>query len=323
MVTDKEPLQNSRITAGFQRFPRKPLATLLLLALVTLPARASLNVFACEPEWASLVAALIPDATITLATTAWQDPHYIEARPSLIAAMRRADLAVCTGASLEAGWLPALVRKAANARVRPGAPGLFFAAGRVPLLQPHEHVDRSMGDVHPEGNPHVHLDPDLLPLVTRALADRLIQLAPERETDIRRHHVQWQVQWNLHRAHWRQARERLAGIRVVVQHSSYDYLLRWLGVSAAADLEPKPGLPPSASHLSTLLADPKVAAARAIVIALYQDPRPANWLAERTSLPVLTLPGTVTDDADTDTLAGVISNIVDRLLAQAAETQES
>ncbi|MBS3803688.1 MAG: zinc ABC transporter substrate-binding protein [Oleiphilaceae bacterium] len=292
----------------------KRLILILLLGLASMPARASLQVFACEPEWADLVKTLVPDARIKVATTAWQDPHYIEARPSLIAAMSRADLAVCTGASLEAGWLPALINKASNQRIREGKPGLFFAAEQVPLYQPHDHVDRSMGDVHSEGDPHIHLDPERVPLVMEALADRLSQIAPELENDLRRRHLQWRVQWNLQKARWQKAAEELQGTGLVVQHADFGYLLRWLGVDAVLDLEPKPGLPPSASHLSKLLAEPELEKASAIMIALYQDDRPATWLSERTNLPVLTLPGTVTDEHQT--LSEVISHLVARLVAQ-------
>ena len=175
----------------------KQLLSGLLLGLVITPAQATLNVFACEPEWASLVRILVPDANIHTATTALQDPHYIEARPSLIAAMRRADLAICTGASLEAGWLPALISRASNHEVQPGKPGLFFAAEQVHLHQPHEHVDRSMGDVHPEGDPHIHLDPQRVPTILDALADKMVGLAPEQANVIRLRQQQWKVNWRL------------------------------------------------------------------------------------------------------------------------------
>ena len=126
-----------------------------------MPARAAMSIFACEPEWATLASTLLPDARTVSATTAFQDSHYIEARPGLIAAVRSADLVICTGAGLEAGRLPVLLQKSANANVQPGADGLFFAADQVVLYQSHSHshVDRSLGDVHAEGDPHMQLDP--------------------------------------------------------------------------------------------------------------------------------------------------------------------
>ncbi|MEQ3622917.1 MAG: zinc ABC transporter substrate-binding protein [Marinobacter sp.] len=291
----------------------KQLVAATMLGLAVMPAQAALNVFACEPEWADLARALVPDADIHTATSAQQDPHYIEARPSLIAAMRRADIAVCTGASLEAGWLPALISRASNRDVQPGKPGLFFTAEQVSLHQPHDHVDRSMGDVHPEGDPHIHLDPDRLPVVVDALADRLVALAPSDENAIRLRQRQWQVRWKLDTARWRQAADNLGGLSVAVQHSTFGYLLRWLSVESAIDLEPKPGLPPSASHLSDVLSDPALARVKLILIATYQDERPARWLANQTQLPIEVLPGTVNDQPETDSLAELIDHLIDRL----------
>ncbi|WP_241264643.1 metal ABC transporter substrate-binding protein [Marinobacter daepoensis] len=288
---------------------RKGLLTILLV-LAALPVQARLTVFTCEPEWAALVRELVPDAKVTTATSYLQDPHYIEARPSLIAAVRRADLAVCTGASLEAGWLPMLLERAANPAIQRGRPGLFFAADHARLHAPHEHVDRSMGDVHPEGNPHVHLSPDELPEIAGALAERLGELAPESSADILGRYIRWRGHWNQLRAGWRDRARDFQGQTVVVQHASFNYLLRWLGLGIAADLEPKPGLPPSARHLSQLLEKPELAGARAILIASHQDPQPAEWLAEHTGLPVLVVPGTVTGTAPTETLGGLITGIL-------------
>lgn len=285
----------------------------VILGLIVMPAQATLNVFACEPEWAALVQVLVTDADIHTATTAAQDPHYIEARPSLIAAMRRADLAICTGASLEAGWLPALISRASNRAIQPGKPGLFFAAEQVRLHQPHDHVDRSMGDVHPEGDPHIHLDPERVPVILDALADRISAMVPEQANAIRLRQWQWQVHWDLKTAQWREAAQDLAGMPVAVQHSTFGYLLRWLGVETAIDLEPKPGLPPSASHLNDVLSDPALPGVKLILVATYQDQRPAQWLSEKGGLPVEVLPGTVTNETATGTLADLISHIVERL----------
>ncbi|WP_245820321.1 metal ABC transporter solute-binding protein, Zn/Mn family [Marinobacter lutaoensis] len=291
----------------------------LLAGLLAQPARAEFHVFACEPEWAALVRAWLPEADITTATHYLQDPHYIEARPSLIAKLRRADLAVCTGASLEAGWLPTLLQRAANPAIQVGRPGLFLAAEQVELRDAHRPVDRSMGDVHPEGNPHVHLAPDRLPRIAEALMERLRQLRPDLSSQLFVRYLRWRGAWNQQREVWRQAAERLRGHSVVVQHGSFRYLLDWLGVEAVLDLEPKPGLPPSAAHLQQLLAAPELGPADAILVASHQDPRPAQWLSEQTGKPVRVLPGTVTDDAATDTLAELISTIVAALLDPSGE----
>lgn len=301
----------------------KWLSLTLLLALLPAPAVAQLNVFACEPEWGSLVSQLDPEARVHVATTAWQDPHYIEARPGLIAALRRADLAICTGASLEEGWLPSLIRRASNTRIRPGQPGLFYAADQVSLHQPHEHVDRSMGDVHPEGDPHMHLDPDLVPQIMAALAERMAELRPDQAPRYQRNLVRWQVDWNLKRREWREAAESLAGQGVVVQHSTFGYLLRWLGVEEVADLEPKPGLPPSAGHLSRLLSTPGLEDARLILVAYYQEERPARWMQDRTDIPVAVRPSTVVTENGPATLAELIDLLVATLLEAAGDDHDA
>ena len=137
------------------------LVGIVLLAAAVPSAAAALTVFACESEWAALAQELGKTRVrVFAATTARQDPHHIEARPSLIARVRQADLVVCTGAELEIGWLPVLLRRAGNAKVQPGQAGYFEAAAVVERLDVPESVDRAMGDVHPSGNPHVHTDPD-------------------------------------------------------------------------------------------------------------------------------------------------------------------
>src|SRR5215207_33040 len=145
----------------------------LLLALVALAcaqAHAVLNVVACEPEWASLATELGGDKLkVTSITTALQDPHHIEARPSLIARVRGADLLVCTGMELEVGWLPVLLQQSANPKLAPGAPGNFEAGRFVVPLDVPARLDRSDGDVHAGGNPHIHLDPRNIMKVATAL----------------------------------------------------------------------------------------------------------------------------------------------------------
>ena len=152
---------------------------LLGLLLASGLAQAELRIFACEPEWAALARELVPDATIDVATSHVQDPHYVQARPSLIAKMRQADLVICSGAELEIGWLPALLQKANNAAVMDPQRGLFYAAEQVERLDVQAHSDRSQGDVHAAGNPHVHLSPEHILTIANALAPRLQLLQPQ------------------------------------------------------------------------------------------------------------------------------------------------
>lgn len=276
----------------------------------------ALTVFACEPEWAALVKQLAPQAQVTSATHARQDPHHIEARPSLIAALRRADLAVCTGASLEAGWLPMLQQRAGNARVQDGTPGMFYAADHVTLIDPRPPGTPFDGDVHSEGNPHVHLDPDRLLAIAQALSQLLQQLEPARATE---HAARWQAferDWRTRMAGWRERAAPLRGTQVAGQHTTYAYLWNWLGVTQTADLEPKPGMPPTPGHLQRVLEATRAAPPRAVVVSLYQDARPAQWLVQQlgSGTRLLQLPSTVTDDAQASDLAALFDLLIGQLL---------
>jgi zinc/manganese transport system substrate-binding protein len=287
----------------------------LLLAALWTQAAAALTVFACEPEWAALVRVLAPQAKIFVATHAGQDPHQIEARPGLIAQLRRADLAVCTGASLEAAWLPALQERAANPRAR----DVFVAADHVEVIDPQPGAIGTpwSGDVHPEGNPHVHADPRNLLLVAQALAQRLATQSPAEAGAIAARAAAFEARWRARIAAWQQAAAALRGMKVAAQHTTFGYLWRWLGIEQVADLEPRPGLPPTPGHLSRLREALRAQPPAAIVIAAYQDPRPGRWLAQQLAgdVPLLTLPATVGEEAGEEELAQWFDGLIERLLA--------
>jgi zinc/manganese transport system substrate-binding protein len=154
--------------------------TLTVMMVVAAPVAAAVSVFACEPEWAALAREVGGDRVEAIsATTARQDPHRIQARPSLIARLRKADLLICTGAGLEAGWLPLLLRRANNPHVQPGQPGYLEATTVVGLLDRPQRLDRAEGDIHAQGNPHIQTSPHNLAAVATALAERLTAVDPE------------------------------------------------------------------------------------------------------------------------------------------------
>lgn len=255
---------------------------------------ARINVFACEPEWGSLAKELGgDDVKIYTATTAFQDPHRIEARPSLIAKMRRADLLVCSGADLEIGWLPLLLRSSANKKVQVGQPGYFEAAMQVERLEILGKADRSMGDVHIQGNPHVHLDPRRIATIATALTERLIEIDPANAARYQQRSKDFQSRWQAAMELWDAKGEPLRGKRIVVHHKDWVYLFDWLGIEEAATLESKPGVPPSASYLAKVLSALKSKPAGKIIYTSYQSPKPARWLSERAKIPAIQLPFTV------------------------------
>src|SRR5262245_51288219 len=219
------------------------------------PALAALNIFACEPEWGALAREIGGEkASIYVASTALQDPHRIEARPSLIARARSADLAICTGAELEIGWMPLVQTQSGNAKIQRGQPGFFEAASVVPMLEKPERVDRSMGDVHPAGNPHVHLDPRNIERVAAALGERMAMLDQPNANSYSGQTKAFLARWREATARWEKEAAPLKGMPLVVYHKNMTYLIAWLGMRDVGNLEPKPGLPPTTAHLAGLLA---------------------------------------------------------------------
>ncbi|HET9031755.1 MAG TPA: zinc ABC transporter substrate-binding protein [Dokdonella sp.] len=285
-----------------------------IAAVISTPVQAKLRVFACEPEWASLLNELAGDAiTVDIATNALQDVHVVEARPSLIAKMRRADLLVCTGAQLEIGWLPQLLRQAGNTKVSAGA-GHFMAASQVTTLEKPASIDRSAGDVHPDGNPHVQLDPYRVLAIAKALGARLAELDAANATTYQQRLGDFETRWQAAIKAWEAKAAPLKGKSVIVYHSSWVYLLQWLGMHEIGSLEPKPGVPPTSSHLSSLIDVTKSGGAIAIISAAYQDRRPGEWLSERTSVPAVVLPFTVGGDDQAKDLFGLYDSTIDKLL---------
>ncbi|HEY0825106.1 MAG TPA: zinc ABC transporter substrate-binding protein [Ramlibacter sp.] len=288
-------------------------------ALWTAGTAQALTVFTCEPEWAALARQLAPQAEVRSATHARQDPHHIEARPSLIAMLRKADLAVCTGSGLEAGWLPMLQQRAGNPRVQDGAPGMLFAGEQLTLIDPRPAGSPFEGDVHAGGNPHAQLDPHRLLQFAAVLARRLEEIDPAGRDAYRARLAAFQSDWRARIAQWERRAAPLRGMRVAAQHSTFAYLWRWLGIEQVADLEPKPGVPPTPGHLQKVLEEVRATPPRAVVVSAYQDPRGVQWLAQQlgSGATLLQLPSTVTEEAPTDTLGGLFDHLIDRLLAAA------
>ncbi|HZF27872.1 MAG TPA: zinc ABC transporter substrate-binding protein [Gammaproteobacteria bacterium] len=290
------------------------IVTIAVLVTATRPAHAALEVFTCEPEWAALATEL--GGTLVnaeSATTPQQDPHYIQARPSLIAKVRRAALVVCTGADLEVGWLPLLLRQAGNAAVQPGQPGSLVAADYVELLDKPSSVDRSLGDVHPYGNPHIQTDPRNIGKVAAALAERLAMLDPPNAATYRARSADFAMRWQAAVERWSAAIEPVRGKQVVTHHKGWVYLESWAGLTEVGNLEPKPGLPPSAAHLAELLDLLKGKDVAVIIRSVYEDGKASDWLAARTSIPDVVLPHTVGSVPGADDLFGMFDVMVKTL----------
>ncbi|MDP6875971.1 MAG: zinc ABC transporter substrate-binding protein [Alphaproteobacteria bacterium] len=298
----------------------KRLLLLLLLAApgwaLPAPAWADVKVFACEPEWAALAREVGGDrVTAFSATSDRQNPHYIRARPSLIARIRRADLVICSGGGLEVGWLPILMRRGAPARVQPGQIGYMMAADHVTVLEKPAVVDRSLGDVHPEGNPHVHLDARNIITLAQEVAKRLSQIDAANATTYYQRTADFVRTWETAMADWQARAKPLNGMPVVTHHKTWSYLLDWLGLKEVASLEVRPGIPPTPAHLSSLLASMRTQPAAAILRTPFDPPDAAAWLSEKTGITVLVPPYTVTKDAGPGALRAMFEKTVAQLAA--------
>ena len=289
-----------------------------VLALSALPSFAALNVLACEPEWAALTSELGGDKVkVSSATTALQDPHRIEARPSLIARTRNADLLVCTGMDLEVGWLPILLQQSGNPKLAPGQPGYFEAGNFVPRLDAPTRLDRADGDVHAAGNPHIQQNPHNIARVAEALTKRLSEIDAANAAYYQARSKDFSARWRAAIPRWEQQAASLKGVPVVEHHKNMEYLLHWLGMREVGTLEPKPGVEPSAAHLSAMLNQLQRQPAKMVLRAAYQDGRASLWLAEHAHIPAVVLPFTVGADDNAKDLFGLFDDTIQRLLQAA------
>lgn len=290
-----------------------------LLFAAASPASAALNVFATVPEWGALAQALGgDDVKVAVGTTALQDPHHVEAKPSLIARARNADLVIATGAELESGWLPLVLQQAGNPKVRPGQPGYFEAASVVALLDKPARLDRAEGDVHAAGDPHIQTDPRNIARVASALAARLAELDPANAQAYRSRYQAFDERWRAAIARWERDAAPLRGTPILVQHKAFTYLIAWLGMKEVAALEPKPGVEPTVAWLSEVLAIVQRQPAKMVLRAAFQSDRASSWIAERAKIPAVMLPFTVGGTPEAKDLFGLFDDTIARLLKAAS-----
>lgn len=278
-------------------------------------AAADVNVFATVPEWAALAREIGGDKLhVYSATTAFQDPHRIEAKPSLLAKARQAQLVVAVGSDLEIGWLPLVLRDSGNSAIQPGRPGYFEASSYVQRLNVPATLDRAQGDVHAAGNPHIHLDPHNVLKVGEALSTRLAEIDPANAPAYRAGYAAFAVRWQSAIARWEKQAAPLRGVPVLVHHASFVYLTHWLGLQEVGTLEPKPGIEPGSGQLTALLARQQTRPARMVLRAAYQQDGPSLWIAGKTGIPAVMLPYTVGGTAEASDLFRLFDDSLLRML---------
>jgi zinc/manganese transport system substrate-binding protein len=278
-------------------------------------AKAAVNIFACEPEWGALAREIGGDlVSIYVASTARQDPHQLQARPSLIARARSADLAFCTGAELEAGWMPVILRQAANGKIQPGSRGYLEATSVVLMKDIPQRLDRAEGDIHAAGNPHIQTDPHNFLPVAEALTARLMEIDPTNAPAYKVHHDAFVAQWKAAILKWETEAAPLKGMPIALQHKSWVYLLDWLQLQEVVALEPKPGVPPTSGYLAEVLAKVKVRPVKMTIRAAYEDDRSSQWLKQHAGVPGVELPFTVGGSDKAKDLFGLFDDTIARLL---------
>ena len=288
---------------------------LVLLAMFAIPAAAALRVFATVPEWGALAKEIGGDQVqVSTAATALQDPHRIDARPSLIALARSADLLIATGAELEIGWLPAVQRESGNSRIQSGQAGYFEAAQHVAMLDIPARLDRADGDVHAGGNPHIQTDPRNILKVGEALVQRMKQIDPANAAGYDSRWRGFSERWRASLARWEKAALPLKGVAVITQHKAWVYLFDWLGLREVGTLEPKPGVEPTVAHLSLVRDQAANSRPRMVIRATYNSARPAEWLSAEAKLPIVVLPFTVGGTPEAIDLTALFDDTVARLL---------
>ena len=296
-----------------KRFAGAMLAAMLLASTVT---EAAVRVLATTPEWGALTTELGGEkVSVYTATTAFQDVHRVDAKPSLVARARNADLVVAAGAELEVGWLPVLLQESGNSRIQPGNPGYFEADKQLRLLEVPIGVDRSMGDVHPLGNPHAHLDARNVGIVAKALTARLQAIDAGNAAFYEARGADFQARWQAATARWQAQAAPLKDVPVVVIHRDQVYLMHWLGMREVAAIEPKPGVPPSSGYLASLVTKLGTDPPKMILRNAYNDGRAAEWLADRIHAPVVVLPYSVGGSDAARDLFGLFDDTIQRLLA--------
>ena len=292
------------------------LSASVVLSLATSLAHADLKVFATVPEWGALAEALGGNkVSVYVATTGLQDPHRIQARPSLIARARSANLVIATGAGLEDGWLPTVQREANNPEILNNRPGYLAASQYVRMLEVPAVVDRTMGDVHAEGNPHIQTDPRNLLPIARALSARMAQLDPENTGFYQSQLEAFTQSWQGNLQRWQKQAAPLRGVKVWYQHDGYPYMNAWLGLNPVGVLEPRPGVEPSSRQLAEVLQRQQSLQGRMVIASAYMNDAPSKWLSDKANIPVVVLPFTVGGNEQVKTLSALYDDTLQRLLA--------
>ena len=268
---------------------------LALLCATPVSAQNKLNVIATTEDLAAIAREIGGDhITIDALARGYQDPHFVEAKPSFILKLQKADLLVVVGRELEIGWLPPLIQQSRNAKVQQGADGYLDASSQARILDiPQGQITRAMGDVHPSGNPHYWLDPDNGKAIARAIAGKLSQFRPNDKAYFDQRLADFESRLNASLAKWQAAMAPYKGVKVVTYHRSYPNFADRFGLNVVGYVEPRPGIPPSPGHTLDLIQEMKRQQIKVILMEPYFDTKTPNSIASQTGAKVVVLPPSV------------------------------
>jgi len=292
---------------------------LALVALVTVgaarPAHAKLKVVTTIETFADLARRVGGDRVdVQSLSKGYVDPHFVEPKPSLVIALNRADLLVHVGLELEIGWLPPLVLGARNERIAMGAPGNLDISTEIPVLDvPTSKVDRSMGDIHPSGNPHYWVTPENAAIIAREIASRLKQLDGAGAATYDRNLHAFEAELQQHQKAWEAQAQKLHGVKVVTYHKSWSYVSKWLGLVEVGYVEPKPGIPAPPSHIAQLIGLMRRDNVKILIMESFYPRNTVDLVAQKSGARVVVLPSNVGATNEAKDYFSLVDDVLKRL----------
>jgi zinc/manganese transport system substrate-binding protein len=287
---------------------------MIAFAASTSPASAQLRVVATTPDLASVAREIGGDKVNVVALAKpTEDPHYVDAKPSHIVTLNRADALIEGGAELELGWLPPLLENSRNSKISAGAPGRIVASDGVKMLEIPTSFDRSKGDVHSLGNPHFMIDPVTVRIIARNIANHFAQIDPKSAATYNGNLARFNTKLDAKYADWQRQLAPYRGASIVTYHKDFVYLAQRFGLTVVDELEPKPGIAPSPAHLAQVIGKMKSTNAKVILVQPFQNRKTAETVARQTGATVLDVPQQPGAVPNTATYFDMMDNLVKTL----------
>ncbi len=300
----------------FLNFNRALAATLVAVALSGSPAAAQLRVVATTPDLASVAREIGGDRVNVVALAKpTEDPHYVDAKPSLIVTLNRADALIEGGAELELGWLPPLIENSRNARISAGAPGRIIASEGIRMMEIPTSFDRSKGDIHSLGNPHFLIDPVNVKIIAGNIARHLAQLDPKSAAVYSANLGKFNKRLDAKFAEWQSALAPFKGSNIVTYHKDFVYLAARFGLNIVDELEPKPGIAPSPAHLAQVIVKMRSTKAKLVLVQPFQNRKTAETVARQAGGVVVDVPQQPGARPNTASYFEMMDNLVSTLAA--------